>query len=251
MDDVRLGNALRAVRLRRRLTQTAAARLAGVSGATVSRLESGRIDRMTVAQVRRVGRALDVGIELAPRWHGGELERLVRGRHAALHEVALARLSGLAGWEWASEVTYAVYGERGVIDLVGWHVARRSLLVVELKTELVDVSGLLAQVDRYRRLARAAVRTRGWHPAEVSIWALIADSRTARRRIADHRRLLGSTFTSDGHAVRRWLREPVGAVAALSCLPSPHAVSARRMGRPRAPERRARPGGAAAGLRAS
>lgn len=34
------------------------------------------------------------------------------------------------------EVSFSIYGQRGVIDILAWHAATRSLLVIELKTEM-------------------------------------------------------------------------------------------------------------------
>jgi len=41
-----------------------------------------------------------------------------------------------------------VYGERGVIDILCFHSPTGSLLVIELKTEIVDVQDLVGGVDR-------------------------------------------------------------------------------------------------------
>ncbi len=60
------------------------------------------------------------------------------------------------------EVSFAVYGERGVIDILAWHPGERALLVIELKTEIVDIQDLIGTVDRKRRLARVVARDRGW-----------------------------------------------------------------------------------------
>jgi hypothetical protein len=79
-----------------------------------------------------------VRIDLVARWRGGDLDRLVNARHAALHEAVGRTLSEVAGREYAPEVSFSVYGERGIIDILAWHGASRALLVIELKTEIVD-----------------------------------------------------------------------------------------------------------------
>ena len=56
-------------------------------------------------------------------------------------------------------------GERGVIDVVVWHADSRSLLLIELKTRIVDVSALMATMDVRRRVARRIARDHGWDPA--------------------------------------------------------------------------------------
>lgn len=46
------------------------------------------------------------------------------------------------------EVSFSIYGERGVIDLLAWHGPSRTLLVIELKTEVVDAAEMLGVLDR-------------------------------------------------------------------------------------------------------
>src|SRR3970040_3074894 len=110
---------------------------------------------------RAAAGALDIRVELVPRWRGGYLDRLPRGRHAAMSEAVTRLLIG-SGWEVAPEVSFNHYGERGVIDLVAWRPAARTLLIVELKTEIVDVNELLGVMDRRCRIAPPAGRGGGW-----------------------------------------------------------------------------------------
>jgi hypothetical protein len=59
------------------------------------------------------------------RWSGGQLERMVNRRHAALHEALARQFSRLAGWRLLAEVSFSIYGERGIIDVLAWHVETR------------------------------------------------------------------------------------------------------------------------------
>ena len=79
-----------------------------------------------------------------------------------MHESVAGFLLGLTGWTFASEVSFSIWGERGVIDILAWHEPSRSLLVIELKTALVDVNELVGNMDRKRRLAAVVARERGW-----------------------------------------------------------------------------------------
>lgn len=92
------------------------------------------------------------------------------------------------------------------------------MLVVELKTEIVDVQRLIGTVDRYRRLAPAIVRDLGWEPAAVTTWVAVAESPTNRRRLREHSAVLRAAFPADGRAVAGWLRHPTGVLGALSFL---------------------------------
>jgi transcriptional regulator with XRE-family HTH domain len=199
------------------LRQADVARLAGVSPKLISRIECGRIDGVVAGRVMRVARALDIRLEWNAWWRGGELDRMVNAGHAAMHESVARWLRG-SGSLIAPEASFSIYGERGVIDVLAFEPASRALLVVELKTQLVDVQALLGAVDRYRRLAPALARERGWEAQAVSAWVVLRDTATNRRRLAAHATVLRSAFPQDGRAIRGWLSRPRGQVAALSFL---------------------------------
>jgi transcriptional regulator with XRE-family HTH domain len=221
MSDVRIGTRFRAVRRRLGLRQVDVARRARVSPSLVSRIERGQLGALTLDRARRVADVLEIRLELVATWRGGELERLVNARHAALHDVAHALFEALTGWETTAEVSFAVFGERGVIDILAWHAPTRTLVIVELKTELVDPQELVGTMDRRRRLAHRIVEERGWRPERVATWVILADTRTNRRHVARHRRLLRGAFPADGHGMRAWLRNPSRPIDALSFLPYP------------------------------
>jgi transcriptional regulator with XRE-family HTH domain len=217
MDDQRLGATIRAIRVRRGWRQSDLAGRSGVSPATISRLERGHPGLLTVDTVRRVASALDIRVDLVPRWRAGDLDRLLNAKHSQLHElVARWFAQELPVWVLAPEVSYAIYGERGVVDIVAWHPGRRAILVIELKTDVVDVNQLIGKVGEKARLIRQIVRDRGWDPLTVSTWVIVASGRTNRARLAAHQAVLRPAFPADGRGMRRWLADPAGSVAALS-----------------------------------
>ena len=136
--------------------------------------------------------------------------------HAALHESLARHLGRSAGWTWLPEVSFSIYGERGVIDILAWHAATRCLLIIELKTSIVDPQELVAVMDRRVRLGARIAADHGWRPATVSAWVVVADTRTNHRRVLRHAGLLRTAFPADGHQVRAWLRRPSGSINALS-----------------------------------
>lgn len=242
MDDHQIGAAIRSIRQRRRWRQSDLAAKAGVSRSALGRIERGALSSLPLRAIRKVAGALDARIDTYVRWQGGDLSRLLNSRHAAMHE-EVARIFGeLDGWITEPEVSFSVYGERGVIDIAAWHPASRSMLVIELKTELVDISELMGTLDRKRRLAEEVARERRWDPASTSAWLVVADSRTNHRTLSTHARALRSKLPADGRTIRAWLRQPVGSISALSFLPSAQDGSTRRG---LAPVRRVRPSGAA------
>ena len=119
----------------------------------------------------------------------------------------------------APEVSFSIYGERGVIDILAWHESTRSLLVIELKTAIADVNELLGTADRKRRLAAQIARDRGWDPTTVSQWLIVADTRTNRRRLDAHMTAIRNAFPAGTWAIRRWLRRPDGEIAAVTVWP--------------------------------
>ncbi len=218
---MQLGAAFRAVRLRRGWRQADVARAARVSPATVSRIERGHIGSLSVDTWRRVAAALDIRIDFVPRWRGGELDRMLAAGHSAMHETVARELREI-GWMMAPETTFSIYGERGVVDILAFHPLTKALLVIELKTQLVDVQALIGSVDRYRRLAPQLARERGWTVTSVSCWVILRETPANHRRLAAHATVLRTAFPQDGRRVRGWLGKPDGAIAALSFLSDSH-----------------------------
>jgi transcriptional regulator with XRE-family HTH domain len=240
MDDIQIGSAFRHLRIRRGLRQSDVAQLAGVSRSAVSRLERGRLDELPLGAIRLIAAAYDARFEVVPRWRGGDLGRLINERHAAMHDEIAGLFGSLPAWIADPEVSFSIYGERGVIDILAWHAGRRMLLVIELKTEIVDVNDLMGGVDRKRRLARDIARERGWDPVAVSVWVAVAEGRTNRRRVERHVAVLRAKFPDDGRTVRTSLADPEAAIAALSFVsPARRGAQARGL----ATVRRVRAGG--------
>jgi transcriptional regulator with XRE-family HTH domain len=227
MNDLQLGSVVRAVRRRRALSQAARAERCGISRGTVSLVERGHCDTLSLRAVRRVAAALEIRIDLQARWRGGELDRLLSRRHSRLGEGFAAFVMERPGWIVEPEVSFSIYGERGIVDLLCWHEATRHLLVIELKTEFVDVNELLGTLDRKRRLARLIATERGWRPATVSVWLVVEDTHTNRRHAAEHRTLLRAALPLDGRQLRPFLARPEKATAGIAFWPSANGHSNR------------------------
>ena len=95
------------------------------------------------------------------------------------------------------------------------HPGRRALLVIELKTDIVDVGEMLGTLDKKRRLAWRSRKTGAAAPDGLGL-DRGRQSRTNERRIAEFRAMLRSAFPADGRQMRAWLRDPVGSIAGLS-----------------------------------
>ena len=206
------------VRRRLGLRQVDVADRAGVAQSDISDLERGRICEMRIDVARRCFRVIDGALLINAYWRGAELDRLLDEGHAAIVG-AVVRLLGRHGWVVEPEVTFAVYGERGSIDVLAWHASTRTLLVVEVKTEIASVEETIRRHDAKVRLAPGIWRERtGAEAGSVASLLVVADASTNRRRIARHADVFGRRYPSLGRAVRRWLARPAGPLHGLLYL---------------------------------
>jgi len=222
VDDQRFGAVIRATRIARGVTQEELGRAARASGASISRLERGLAETLALRTIREIARALEVRVELLPRSRAAGIERIANAAHAALAEAVVAFVTRFGGWVVRPEVGFSHYGERGVIDLVCWHASRRALLIVELKTELVDINELLGTLDRYARNAVGAVAPMGWRPATVSRLLVIGDSHYNRSRVERHAGLFRAALPDRVVAARSFLRDPAAELAGLIFFANRH-----------------------------
>jgi transcriptional regulator with XRE-family HTH domain len=232
MDPVRVGLSLRALRIRRRLTQSHLASAVGVSRATIGRIERGHADEVTLRTLVRVAAALGSAVNVRVLWHGEGLDRLLDAAHADLTDAVLKILVD-RGWEVATEVSFNVRGDRGVIDILAFHAATGSLLVVEIKSVVPDLGAMLGTLDRKARIAAEVARSRGWHVTSVSRLLVLPADRTARRRVAMHASVFDAALPARTSAVQRWLGRPQGTLAGVLFLSDVNQASARHRVRPR------------------
>jgi transcriptional regulator with XRE-family HTH domain len=214
MDDARLGRTIRVLRQRRGWRQEDLGRRCHLSRSAVSDIERGRGDRYTIASVRRVLRALDAVGELSLRWGGpGDLERLLDRDHALLVRT-WAETHRRHGWEVWPEASFSVFGERGRIDLLAFHPATAILEVAEMKSGVWDLQETLGRLDAKVRLARGVAAERGWEARGVVGALVVAEGRTARRRIAEHA-VLFSGYEVRGRSASAFIRRPRTGVRGL------------------------------------
>lgn len=222
MDEQRIGASLRALRLRRRLTQEEACVEAKIPRGIAMLIEAGRLERVRFGDIRAYAKALGARFDGSVLWQGADLDRMLNRGHARLHEAMASWLAIVGGWLDVPEVSFAVGRERGVIDILAWHAVTRTLLVIELKTRIVDINDLMATMDIRGRVARRIASERGWDPIAIGLWVVVAPARTNGRVLAEHATVLRAKFPGDGRTMRRWLANPSGTVSALSFMPQVH-----------------------------
>jgi hypothetical protein len=143
------------------------------------------------------------------------VDRLVDEGHAALVGQT-ARVLKASGWDARPEVSYSSYGERGSYDLLAWHSQSSSLLVVEVKTELVSVEATLRKLDEKARLAAGVARDRlGWVSTGVSRILVLPRGSTTYRQVVRHRAVIDLVLPNRSRSARSWLLRPTGRIGAV------------------------------------
>jgi transcriptional regulator with XRE-family HTH domain len=228
MDAVRLGRGVRALRRRRGWRQADLAAAAHVSQSLISRIEIGRSDRVTLRSLQGIAAALGARIVARLDYNGEALDRLLDADHAALVEATVGRLVA-AGWSCTTEVTFAIDGERGSVDVLAHHAPTGCLLVVEAKSVIPDLQATLATLDRKARLGSRIAGQVGWRSAGVGRLLVVAESRTTRRRVAEHRATFEVHLPDRAAEIRRALASPRSAhpIRGLLFLPLTTHPSAR------------------------
>ena len=218
VNDVTVGKVFRAIRIRRGWRQIDVSVRCGVSQQEISDIELGRLEDVCVRTIRRVARHLDIDLPFAPRWRGPELDRLLDADHATIVEAVL-RLLRAEAWESAPEWTFNHYGERGSIDILAWHEPTRTLLIIEVKSRIVDLQDLLSSHDRKVRIAPIVVPgERGWEPLAVGRLLILPEGSTHREAAARHAATFREAYPDRNRAVRAWLAAPVGPLRGLLFL---------------------------------
>lgn len=233
---MRVGADVRLLRHRRGWTQARLAAEAGVSRWVVLQVEAGRAASLRVDALIRVAAALGGYLSIRVLFHGEALDRLRDRHHAALVDAVVTMLRS-NGWEVATEVSFNIYGERGSIDVLAFHPETATLLVVEVKSVVPDVGGMLMTLDRKVRHAREIAAERGWVARSVGRLLVLPESTTARRRVHDHAATFAAALPQRNVATRRWLRGPRGRLSGLWFLPDVPATDTRRRQRSGRPPR--------------
>jgi transcriptional regulator with XRE-family HTH domain len=197
------------------LSQADLARRAGVSQSMVSRIECGRLAGLDLGSIEAVAAGLGAWLHVELRWRGSQLDRLLDARHARLVGLVAEVLIG-RGWQVALEYSFNHFGERGSVDVLAWHPERRALLLVEVKTRIVDLQDLLASMHRKRRVVPGLLtRERGWKPGHVGSVLVLPDATVHRSAVARHSSIFDVELTGRTRDVARWLDLPESELRAI------------------------------------
>jgi transcriptional regulator with XRE-family HTH domain len=208
----RLGTEVgRVVRDARRLigwSQRDLATRVGASQAAIWRLETDQPGRIDLALVEGVMEALGlratIGIEGR---HLDDRRRQRDGVHAVVNGFTARRLARL-GWATATEVQIGDQQPRGWLDLLAFRPEDQSLVVEEVKTEILDMGGLQRSLSFYAREARLVAAGLGWPARSVTVLLVGLDSEAMARRLVDNRAIVEQAFPGSVPGMAAWLADP-------------------------------------------
>lgn len=183
MDTLRLGRLLRMVRLRRKWRQVDVAARARLSAAAIGRHENGHVLSLRALESHAAVFGLRLEVRLLGR--AGDIGRLADEDHARLVEWLAAWLRA-RGFLVELEASYSEWGERGRVDLLAFHPQTGTLLLVEVKTRLIDLQELIGGIGVKERLAATLARRRGWTASQVVVLLAIADGAANRAVVRAH-----------------------------------------------------------------
>ena len=196
----------RAIRIQQRWRQRDVAQQARVSQRTITQIELGRLEHVSLATLRRVGSVLDVRVQIDAWWRSGRVDHLLDRGHAALVEHVVERLTA-HGWTVRVEFGFNEFGERGSVDVLAWHAATATLFIVEVKTRIDDLQSALASFGRKLRLVpRIVSRDLAWQPAATVPILVMLDTRQNRDLVARHQATFDAVWPERTVAVTRAVR---------------------------------------------
>jgi transcriptional regulator with XRE-family HTH domain len=173
----RLGRELRLARITAGLSQAVVAGRSGTSKAQVSRIEHGKVKRLSLLMLARLGAA--VGLRFSAQLYPG-VRRVLDAPQLALFDRLRQRIAQL--WNWELEVPMPQERDLRAVDA---RISRGSCsIAIEAITRLADVQ---AQVRAAQRKRRDIGATR--------LILLVNDSNANRRAIAEVQPMLAEAFT--------------------------------------------------------
>lgn len=231
MKDQQVGRLFRLLRVRKGWRQEDAAAEAGISRKIAQKIEHGLVGTASLELVRKYAAAFELQVDIVVLGRGGDLARTIDEEHAMIVE-QLATLVTACGWIVEPEASFNHYGDRGRMDILAYHPATRTLLIIEVKTVLTDLQEMFGSMNVKRRVAPNVARERSWEVKQVGSLLAIASSSASRQIVRQHETLFAPFITGDA-AIRRWIKQPVGGVPMLLWVAAPPAKKSWNAGRAR------------------
>jgi hypothetical protein len=94
------------------------------------------------------------------------------------------------------------------------------LLIVEIKSEIVDLQDLLRALDIKARVIPGEVRrSHGWQAECMAVVVLLPNNNAHRRAAASHAAILAAALPARTREVRRWIAQPAGSLRGIWFFP--------------------------------
>jgi len=179
----------------------------GVTPSYIGRIERGEANP-SVALIEGIGEALGLDLRLdvrPPIFPGGPHVRDVV--HARCSAYADRHLRS-QGWVTVREVEIVQGRSHGWVDLLAFDRRSGTLLIVEVKTRLLDLGALERQLAWYERSARQPALALGWRARRSALVVLALASEEVDRVVRAHRDLLSFAFPIRAREIARGLADP-------------------------------------------
>ena len=213
---IAVGRVLRMLRLRKDWRQSDVADRAGISASAVGRHENGAMG--APATLEKHAAVFGLRVELRVTGRAGSLIRLGDEEHARI-------VDSVAGWFRAqgflieTEASFSEWGERGRIDLLAYEPATGTLVIAEVKTQLLDLQDLFGSLNVKERLAATIAERRGWKVNRCATILAVAQTAANRTMVREHpslfadfdARRLTSAGLRSGHRLLHWVKAGGGA----------------------------------------
>lgn len=187
---IAIGRVLRMLRIRRDLRQSDVGAKARISKSVVGRHENGRIGSIAALERHAGVFGLRIDVRLAGR--AGELTRLADEEHSRIVEIIAAWFRS-AGFLIETEASFSEWGERGRVDLLAFDPSTGTLVIVEVKTQFLDLQDLFGSINVKERLAATVAERRGWR-IQRRVTVLAAADTTANRKVVREHSTLFAAF---------------------------------------------------------
>ena len=152
----------------------------------------------------------------------GAIDRLLDERHSLLVG-SVADLLRADAWIVEVEVSFSIFGERGSIDILAYHPDTRTLLIIEVKTELTSIEETIRRNDVKVRLGvQIATERFGWPLGRAAPDRLLGRPRDRRQTDGESPvtiARLSVAYPVRGRQIRRWLAPAGRTAAGLLFLP--------------------------------
>ncbi len=195
-------------------TQAELGRRARVSQSEICRIEKDLIKGLSFETASRILDALRIRVTInltAPTILGGGRQH--DAAHARCVAFVARRLRAL-GWLVETEVMIVGSSAFGWIDIAALRPGDRTLLVIEIKTELRDIGAAMRQQAWYEREARSMAQGFGWSPRRVVGALLVLATEDNVGRLAGNRDLLRDKFSLPASELGRMIAGDIGYLSA-------------------------------------